>query len=691
MEEKKNENLGALLTKHIENKIQAKKENGTAIKNFDEVKNMIDDYLIENDTSKKKIFSDSDFQETVFICRAYDINLSFDDAKQFIKDYLLENEKISYSTLCDLFRHLTDKITLTELYDFISTYVQECESGNIENADLYQKMYFYRYRIIKHVNFNKDKAEENEIAIKYFSDGYKSCISSFLKITDGYSHISDSDLAIALLKFKTKTKISYDVKEIQDDILFYIKKISESQSNIKYNMKYYTLNGYLDKFINAKFIDRKQKQKILDSKFIKNIRDIILGDEKKIISCRQIWFLINILTINRELNMGSFRLGIKHSFDDAYNFVFGEQNKDTIKTIVNRIKYNKYKWKDFIKKCFLPLVDVDDIDINSKSFRDFCDIFGLETEEGHQLQEWRSVEPFKDQVESVRDTIKSNLSGYFLEQNEIEVKNINKVYITNQYGSELYFGEEKICDLESCISKKNEQKAVSCDIKILSSYKKNSRAYEIFAATSFLIFGFIPLIIFKSIFDILLLPVKVIINIFHSAIIAFKRKEYFWKSPDFTLDIELHRIKRCLGMFLHILIDLFVGFLVIVFSPIICFHNNFRGSKYLFHKSGTGQKLITFNNWRFYKEQSDSDSAKNFALTEINLWFVIKYILGCACLAKTDDESSELEMEFKLTNDNQIDTKSGILKLSENMLNKYGPSVILTNEYSPLSYLKTIK
>ena len=66
---------------------------------------------------------------------------------------------------------------------------------------------------------------------------------------------------------------------------------------IQYNMKYYTLNGYLDKFINAKFIDRKQKQKILDSKFIKNIRDIILGDEKKIISCRQIWFLINILTI----------------------------------------------------------------------------------------------------------------------------------------------------------------------------------------------------------------------------------------------------------------------------------------------------------------------------------------------------------------------------------------------------------
>ena len=689
MEEKENENLGALLTNHIENQIVAKRKNGTAIKNFDEVKNMIDDYLIENDTSKKKIFSDSDFQETVFICRAYDINLSFDDAKQFIKDYLLENEKISYSTLCGLFCHLTDKITLTELYDFISTYVQECESGNIEEPN--GKMYFYRYYIMNHVNFDKDKAEENEIAIKYFSDGYESYISSFFKITDGDSDIND--LEIAWLTFKIKTKISYDVEEMQDDILFYIKKISKSQGSI-YN--------YLCGFMNAEFIDREQKQKIFNFKFIKNIRDIILGNEKKIISHEQILSLMQVLIINYKLNIRPYFLRIGHLFDDAYNFIFGEQDKDEIKTIVNRMKYKDknfivkkffgfIKEENFIVKKFFGFVDVDDIDINSKSFRDFCDIFGLETEEGHQLQEWRSVEPFKDQVESVRDTIKSNLSGYFLEQNEIEVKNINKVYITNQYGSELYFGEEKICNLESCISKKDEQKAVSCDIKILSSYKKNSRAYEIFAATSFLIFGFIPLIIFKSIFDILFLPVKVIINIFHSAIIAFKRKEYFWKSPNFTRDIELHQIKRCLGMFLHILIDLFVGFLVIVFSPIICFHNNFRGSKYLFHKSGTGQKLITFNNWRFYKEQSDSDSAKNFALTEINLWFVIKYILGCACLAKTDDESSELEMEFKLTNDNQIDTKSGILKLSENMLNKYGPSVILTNEYSPLSYLKTIK
>ena len=38
----------------------------------------------------------------------------------------------------------------------------------------------------------------------------------------------------------------------------------------------------------------------INGKKCKNIRDIILGDEKKIISCRQIWFLINILTINRD-------------------------------------------------------------------------------------------------------------------------------------------------------------------------------------------------------------------------------------------------------------------------------------------------------------------------------------------------------------------------------------------------------
>ena len=141
-------------------------------------------------------------------------------------------------------------------------------------------------------------------------------------------------------------------------------------------------------------------------------------------------------------------------------------------------------------------------------------------------------------------------------------------------------------------------------------------------------------------------------------------------------------------MFLHFLIDLIVGLLFIAFSPIICLRNNFFGSKYLFHKSGTGQKLITFNNWHFYKKQSDSDRAKNFGLTEINLWFVIKYIFGFACLAKSKD--SELKMELKLTNNNQPDTKSSILKLSDKILRKHR-SRALTNEYSPLSYLETIK
>ena len=215
-----------------------------------------------------------------------------------------------------------------------------------------------------------------------------------------------------------------------------------------------------------------------------------------------------------------------------------------------------------------------------------------------------------------------------------------------------------------------QKETIACNIKILSSYKKNSRAYEIFVATVFLIFGFIPLIILKSIFDILFLPIKVIINIFHSEIIAFKKEEYLW-------------------MFLHILIDLLVGILFIAFSPIICIYNNFFGGKYLFHKSGTGQKLITFNNWSFYKEQSDSDRAKNFGLTEINLWFIIKYIFGFACLIES--EGSELKMKLKLTDNNQLDTKNSILKLSDEILRKYGSYTALTNEYSPLSYLESIK
>ena len=80
---------------------------------------------------------------------------------------------------------------------------------------------------------------------------------------------------------------------------------------------------------------------------------------------------------------------------------------------------------------------------------------------------------------------------------------------------------------------------------------------------------------------------------------------------------------------------------------------------------------------------------KNFTLTEINLWFIIKYIFGFACLAKFKD--SELKMEFKLTDNNQLKQESVMLKLSDKILREYESYTALTNEYSPLSYLESIK
>ena len=48
-------------------------------------------------------------------------------------------------------------------------------------------------------------------------------------------------------------------------------------------------------------------------------------------------------------------------------------------------------------------------------------------------------------------------------------------------------------------------------------------------------------------------------------------------------------------------------------------------------------------------------------------------------------------MEFKLTDNNQPKKESVILKLSDKILREYESYTVLTNEYSPLSYLESIK
>ncbi len=649
---------------------------------LDQVKEKVNDFCTKNNLQNKKVFTSRCIRGIFYLCNNFGVLITLDETKKILDEYLLDGKEISFKTLNYLMKCMNPKACeLKEWREFIKTYVHQSKS----HSELDEEIKLFR-NLDSVVDLEKESLDEaNASAAKFFSD-WQSKIIGMSNITND-SYLSINYLTIKLLEFKTKTKQYLRVEDIRKDITLYIKKIvlsSEKQNNLPDSI----LIRYFNALLSASIGDKKYKQKVFDDEYIKRIKNKILGDDKKINNVYQMWFLMDILKLNYDLNLRSslseyIELTTKYQFDEVYNFIFGNQDQNKIKTIVNLISD---KDKKSIVKSFLFLIDLDSIDINLQSFKDFCEIFNLSINKIQQPQSAITYESFKP--EDVEQTIKNYLSG-LVEQNEIKVDNINKMYIENQYGSELYIqtdsDKKKICDLKSCISKKDKQTSISCDIN-LSSYKKNSRAYEIFAAAVFLIFGFIPLIILKSVFDILFLPIKVTINIFHSAIIAFKRKEYLWKFPDFENETEGH-----LGMFLHILIDLLVGLLFIAFSPIICLYNNFCGSKYLFHKSGTGQKLITFNNWHFYKEQSDSDRAKNFGLTEINLWFVIKYIFGFACLAKSEDKDSTLKMELKLADNDQLSQESMTLKLHNAILNKYAPGIFPTNEYSPLSYLETIK
>lgn len=632
--------------------------------NFDEVKQMINNFCNENNLQSKKVFTSHCIRQIFGLCNFW-ISITLDDAKKFLNEYL-NDKKISFMTLNSLMVCMKIKVCgLKEWRDFIETYVHQSE----HHSELDEEINFFR-NLDWVVNLEKESLDKSDApAAQFFSD-WQSKIIGISNITND-NYMSVNSLAIKLLEFKTKTKQYSKVEDIQADILFYIEKIVLS-SQKQNNFPNFTLGCYFNALLNAPIEDKEYKKKIFNTEFIKRIKNKILGDDKKRSNYYQIMFLFNLLKFFYDL-YDPKELPKKNIFDGFYSFVFGVRNEKAIKEIVDNASD---KIKRSIANHFLSFTH-EYVDNDSKSFKNFCNIFGLQIEKG-KPNGITSIESGSPQINI--ETIKGYLLDcYSLSQDEAKIKYINV--------------QEKVYDAKICIKNENEDRTynltsytlkqketVACDIKVSSSYKKNSRAYEVFVAIAFLIFGFIPLIILKSIFDILFLPIKVIINIFHSAITAFKRKEYLWKFPDFENETEGH-----LGMFLHFLIDLIVGLLFIAFSPL---YNNFFGSKYLFHKSGTGQKLITFNNWHFYQKQSDSDRSKNFDLTEINLRFIIKYIFGFACLAKSED--SELKMELNLTNNNQLDKKSSILKLSNEILGKYRSSA-LTNEYSPLSYLETIK
>ena len=100
--------------------------------------------------------------------------------------------------------------------------------------------------------------------------------------------------------------------------------------------------------------------------------------------------------------------------------------------------------------------------------------------------------------------------------------------------------------------------------------EENSRThivYKVFVKIAFLIFGVIPLVVLKSVFDILLLIIKSIINIVCCVVFAFRRKEY--------------------GKLIK---EIFLAILSIVASPVLCSYDNFWDSKYLFCITGSSKK-----------------------------------------------------------------------------------------------------
>ena len=106
-----------------------------------------------------------------------------------------------------------------------------------------------------------------------------------------------------------------------------------------------------------------------------------------------------------------------------------------------------------------------------------------------------------------------------------------------------------------------------------------------------------------------------------------------------------------------------------------------------FHRSNFWPPRKFFDNWYFFNSEEkicDIYNAKNFNISNISLWFFIKYIFGFERIIRLDefdnaDVDLELTVERKLSEsenekENQIEDSQSI------------PISEYTNEYSPLRY-----
>ena len=636
--------------------------------------------------------------------------ISFDRLQDFMEKYLKVGEKISFGTLNLFLPPNTRDIqncTLGKLRAFIEKYIdlnrtylvnmddidkrkRNCPCNNFDAnipndltqmqlSDENKEELQFLGHLFEYVKNDKELLDEkNKEHIKYFTDWQEQLLNNIInKIMD--ENCNDINrLAAGLLKFKYATKQYADLKDLQNDILRYVKSI----------VFYYgqsdrgdcALNDYFSGLKNL--FDENTLKKIFDHEFVQDLKNVILGEERKIIKWYQIEFLRSVLDIDLNLNKKSY------SFDEAYDFIFEGQDKSKIQQIVDSIlaneplivqgspkfdKTNIWNYESFVTK-FVSLNVSKNLSINSERFKTFCEVFYLRSERVRDENYHESINAMsktlpQDLQTSVKDYL---LSEYFLPQRNVSLDGYANSKAEQSYYQYFYltfpgdYNGRQIANALAC------QIDNKIDFRIKSSlmYTQNTRIYEIFIGAIFLMFGFVSLAVLKSTVDILSLPIKVIINVFCSAIVAFKRKEYFW-------------------MIILPLKELLLGVLFVIFSPIICLVNNFFGSEHLFHISGSGRKLITFNNWRFYDSKYkvyDFNNLKNFSLTDINLRFFIKYIFGLGCLVRLKkSEDLDLIAELKLTENNKkVDNKNSKVKVC----NVGYPAPRYINEYSPLRYFE---
>lgn len=692
-------------------------------------KNIVDLSVLEtymNDFCAKKGLKigqnlTNDYIYEIFQCLSFMSVVSFYSVQNFIEKYLKAGEKISFETLNLFFPPKIENIqdfTLKKLRAFIKRYIdlsKTCLSNmddkikedeivtsnnfntNIPNdltqmelSDENKAELYFLGNLFRYVKNDQELLDEkNKEHIKYFTDWQEQLLNNIVsKIMD--ENCQDINcLAAGLLKFKYETKQYAGLKDLQSNILQYIKSVVFYYGQSDRGT--YALNDYLSKLKNL--FDEDEQKEIFNQEFVQKLKNVILGKERKITKFYQIEFLRNILTINSKLNKRSY------SFDEAYDFIFEGQSKSEIQRIVASILVNKpvyvggslkfdktniWHYGIFVEK-FLDCNIDKNLNIDSEQFKIFCQIFHLRSQAGRDTgYYYKSTNAMskmlpQDLPTSVNDYLSSE---YFLPKTNIrpieyansKVKRLcyREFYLTVPGD---YNGEQVTSGLLYQIDNK-----IDVLIKNVLTYKQNTYGYEILIGSVFLMFGFVSLAVLKSTVDILSLPIKVIINIFCSAIVAFKRKGYF------------EREGYC-WMIILPLKELSLGVLFVIFSPIICLVNNFFGSKHLFHTSGSGRKLVTFNNWRFYNSKDkvhDFDNLKNFSLTDINLRFFIKYIFGLGCVVRLKkSEDLDLIAELKLIeNDKKVDDKNSNVKVYNKTFWSYYPIPMYTNEYSPLRYFE---